>query len=1109
MKRYILLILLFTLTNSLIGNDNFRFYTINVNADLPQATILNIFQDSKCFIWFCTYDGLCRYDGKKLNIYSTNENDSKSLSNSTVNDIVEGFDNKLYFATRGGGLNVYDRNTELFEYYYSDSSETSIVDNLVYGLLCASDSTIWMATYGGVSRFLPETKTFRSYHSTVEWKHGYPDASSFCVHEDSDNTIWIGAYQEGILQYSEETDSFEQYLNDVIGTYDSESNTISQIENYNDTTLVLATKAGVYFFNTITKKFSWVVKNTSVFGSILVDSDKNIWMFPAESDAIIRKQTGEIIMLEHDEKNPYSISRNINVAYEDKSGLIWIGTVSHGMQIFNPATQQFKNIFKNNSANSIVGNAIYGLAEDEEDNLWIGTINGISIYNKTSENFKNLVEDGTTKTPNSNLIWHLLYDTDGYMWMATSNGVNRYSFETGLFEYHKPKINDSTSIADTEVFCIEKDKNGDIWAGTYNGLSRYNLKTKTWKSYYSRKNDTNTLSNSIIWHILADSKGDLWIATNRGLNQYNFSSDKFIRHSVSDTIGDLLANTDINLIYEDQENTDILWLSTQNGLVRYDRNKINLKIFNKEDGLPNNTVYGIEETSGYLWFTTNLGLSRFNKNTFEIVNFDKKDGIQGNEFNLPSLKLSDGRFAFGGMNGLTIFYPDSINIPTSEIKIYFTNIMLNGKPLLPMQERYGRVCLKQSILSADTIELSYKEKLISLNFTALLYFQNEKINYRYRVLPKANNWIELKGINNVTFTNLPPGKYTLEIQSTNEQNKWLNNTKSLLIIIHPPFYKQVWFYILVALIALYFIRHRIQRFKTANNKLELAVQERTEKISAQKEELEIQRDRIAEHKAKIEHFAEELEIKVELKTKQYKEAKEKAEESDRLKSAFLANMSHEIRTPMNAIIGFSDLLASIDVSDEERKNYANYIKNNGDALLNLLNDILDASIIEAGKLQLVNKEFGIIDVLENTHMSFIHSELLKNKLNVVLDIQPCKYASVKLNTDLFRLCQVLNNLVGNALKYTNSGSVSVIVIVEDSKAIFEVKDTGVGIKRSELSRIFERFHKDENGGKTPYRGGGLGLPISKSLVELMGGEIWVESELNVGSTFYFSIPRVI
>ncbi len=1103
-----MLLFLHLIINYANGNDNFRFYKAKINDELPQNTIDRFFQDSKGFIWLSTYDGLCRYDGNKIKTFYARENDNRTINNNAIYSIAEGCDNKLYFASGGGGLNVYNQDTELFEYYYSDSTRNSIVDNAVYGLVSASDSTIWIATYNGVSRFFPLTNCFISYPVNDSNMNGYPDATALCVHEDFKKNIWIGTYEEGILKYDKKTDSFIQFKNNAYRGDIFESNIINQITSYNDTTLILATKTGAYYFNTITGNFIAINKYTKEIKVVLVDFQENVWMVSGEDGIFVKDFSGKEIHLMHNEMNPYSLPDNkASSIYQDRDGLIWIGTVSKGLINYFPVTQQFKHFYKNNNSNSLIGNEIYGLAEDHHKNLWITTTYGVSILDRKTGKFKNIVEDGTNKSISSNLVWDAKYDTDGYMWLALSNGVNRYDFKTGLFKHYKRKVGDTNSIANKHVFCIEKDKNGYIWVGTSHGLSKYNEQTDTWKSYYSNENDTNSLSNNIIWNVFSDSKGNLWIGTNKGLNQFNFSADNFIRLNITDSVQDLLASSEINSFLEDKEG--LIWISTYRGILRFDPITKQLEQFNVDNGLPNDMIYGIQEHNDHLWFTSNKGLTKFNKHTYEILNFDVKDGIQGDEFNMPSIKLHDGLLAFGGMNGLTVFNPDEVSAPEKDISIYFTSLMLNGEPVLPLQERFGEIPLKHSILKADTIELSYQEKLISLDFTALLYFQNNKINYRYRVLPKTKKWIELNGTNNVTFTNLPPGKYTLEIQSTNEQKQWLNNTKSLVILIHPPFYKRVWFYILIALLIVLYIRGKIKRYKNANDRLERAVLDRTEEISAQKKELENQRDRIAKQKTKIERFADELELKVEKKTIQYKEAKERAEESDRLKSAFLANMSHEIRTPMNAIIGFSDLLANIDVSEIERKNYANFIRNNGDALLNLLNDILDASIIESGKLLLVNKEFELIDALDNLHMSFLYSQLLKDKPNVKLDIEPCKYTGAKLNTDLFRLNQVLNNLVGNALKYTNTGSVSISVVVEDSIAIFAVRDTGVGIKDEELSRIFDRFHKDEEGDKKTYRGGGLGLPISKSLVELMGGKIWVESEINVGSAFFFSIPGVI
>ena len=237
--------------------------------------------------------------------------------------------------------------------------------------------------------------------------------------------------------------------------------------------------------------------------------------------------------------------------------------------------------------------------------------------------------------------------------------------------------------------------------------------------------------------------------------------------------------------------------------------------------------------------------------------------------------------------------------------------------------------------------------------------------------------------------------------------------------------------------------------------------------------------------------------------------KERAEESDRLKSAFLANMSHEIRTPMNAILGFTELLTMPDseVTPEEKENFIKLINNSGNNLLQLIDDIIDISKIEAGQLKIIKKDFNLNSSLQDIQKSYL--EIRKQKSKEQIDIKVNDNVleqNISIHTDPLRLNQVFTNLIDNALKFTEDGFIEFGYEIKNKKELlFYVKDTGVGMDQNKKDTVFERFTKLEDTTRL-YRGAGLGLAISKSIVELLGGKIWVESVLNFGSTFYFTLP---
>ncbi|SDC65507.1 PAS domain S-box protein [Williamwhitmania taraxaci] len=233
-------------------------------------------------------------------------------------------------------------------------------------------------------------------------------------------------------------------------------------------------------------------------------------------------------------------------------------------------------------------------------------------------------------------------------------------------------------------------------------------------------------------------------------------------------------------------------------------------------------------------------------------------------------------------------------------------------------------------------------------------------------------------------------------------------------------------------------------------------------------------------------------------------AKEHAEESDRLKSSFLSNMSHEIRTPMNGLLGFSEMLTNPNVDAERRLFYVDIIRKTSDQLLTIINDILDMARIETNQVNVFSRNVTLFPLLQNTHALFLE-RAEKQSVKLILNVSE-EDKRIELMTDEVKVNQVINNLVGNALKFTSSGSVEFGYKRQNDKIQFFVKDTGIGIGKEHFKIIFQRFRQVETEIVRNYGGSGLGLSISKAFVEVMGGEIWVESEIGKGTIFYFTLP---
>ena len=463
-------------------------------------------------------------------------------------------------------------------------------------------------------------------------------------------------------------------------------------------------------------------------------------------------------------------------------------------------------------------------------------------------------------------------------------------------------------------------------------------------------------------------------------------------------------------------------------------------------------------------------MSKFDVNNYVFKNYDSRDGLQSDEFiRNSSYKDTDGNLFFGGINGFNAFHPMQIQDNDFIPPVVFTDFKLVNKSVAINGERG---ILKKAINYTDKIKLSYQDKIITFEFAALNYTLSEKNSFAYRLKGFDNTWREIGNQRQVTFTNLDPQLYTLEIKGTNNDGVWNKTPKAIKIEITPPFWKTWWFTILslIALIfgILYYVRYRLRSVQKEKEKLENLILQRTAEIRKQKQLVE---------------------------------------ERSKFKEQFFSNVSHELRTPLNGILGMSHLLMKTKM-DKGQRQFTDAIKSSADNLLVIINDLLDISKINAGKLQLIHKPFDALSLFASLY------ELMQVKAdekNVDLIFEIDKTIPQWLEGDKVRLYQIIINLLGNAIKFTMDGYVLLQIKVaerneQEVRLEFQVKDTGIGIPEEKLDNIFNSYSQviDESG--YHYEGSGLGLSIVQNLVQLQSGVIKVDSTLGKGSTFFVELP---
>jgi signal transduction histidine kinase/DNA-binding response OmpR family regulator len=484
----------------------------------------------------------------------------------------------------------------------------------------------------------------------------------------------------------------------------------------------------------------------------------------------------------------------------------------------------------------------------------------------------------------------------------------------------------------------------------------------------------------------------------------------------------------------------------------------------------------LEDNRGYFWLSTINGICRFDPRDGSVKNFDVVDGLQGDEFNQGAYFKSPGTgiIYFGGLNGFNSFYPEQIKVNT-----YIPPVVITAFKVFNEPRRF-----EKDISEITEIRIPQSDNFISFEFAALNYRQTKKNQYRYQLEGFDKEWVNADTRRYAAYTNLGGGTYVFRVTGSNNDGFWNPEGVSVRIVVLPPFWKTLWFQILAAVSILFCISMifwlRIRRIHSQKGKLKKLVNQRTAELRNRQAELEEARD-IAEQQ------------------------RQAAEHANRAKSEFLARISHEIRTPMNAIIGFTDLMMDTPLNLEQQ-DYARTINRSCQSLLTLINDILDASKIEAGQFNLEFQDFDP-EVTAFGVCDMVRPRLGSKPVEIICHIGDKVPAYVIGDPGRYR--QVLLNLMGNATKFTENGEIELSIDVDDEykdsiKLHAVVRDTGIGIPGDKQDAIFEAFQQVDTSYSSKHSGSGLGLTICEQIAHLMGGDVWVKSEPGKGSTFHFT-----
>jgi signal transduction histidine kinase/DNA-binding response OmpR family regulator/ligand-binding sensor domain-containing protein len=1045
-----------------------KYEQLTTSEGLSQGYVYDILQDKDGFMWFGTKDGLNRYDGYSFKVYTYDSYNPYSISNNNVNRLFEDSKGRLWVST-DDGINIYDKTSDRFRrILHNPKNANSLSGNKVFlPVIELPDGRFLVFPQEKSLNVISLPNDFPENNSQPVITHlTAPGAQNVsCMYMDGSKKVWVisdKVYEllpnDLSLVWRKNSFEFGQTAPAADGSVWADDFFFSQVQDTNAYPLFskdIVRGHGRVFFHEMDKQRFWLGITDS--GRLEIFDIKN-WK---RSSPVDPEQTK---LYSFSEVTPTRI-------YKDRSGLVWLGTNGYGLRKYSNETEKFHHIDRGFSVRKIMGlpnNQVFirGWGElrkfDTDGN------------NLTGKEEKELFNGSEFFMGKGFTIWGL-QRKNGNSSNNYNEVVEKLNLVTKVSTTYKINVNREEELLESKL----EDSKGNIWLTGFGGrLIVLNPFTGAYKKITINTDAANPmLKGAQITALHEDAAGVFWAGTESGLAKINFQFNTATPPTITWYKTNAADKTALNYnhvscIINDAFDNTILWVATKGGgLNRLNKTTNQFTHITTKEGLCNNVVYGLlTDDAGNIWGSTNNGIfcllnsKKEKQSQWLFRHFTKASGLQDDEFNTGAYaKLPNGDLAFGGVNGLNIFNPVAVLQNGISPNVFITNVLVGNEVVLP-NDKTG--LLKQTIEYAPSITLNHAQDILTLEFSSLDFTAPDQNKYRYQLVGIDKDWVESGTRRNATYLHLPAGNYIFKVQASNSQGVWSNKIKELQIRVLPPWWRTWKAYLFYALL-IGFAARAYFLFRINKAKLQSQL-----------------------------HYEQQ-------------EAK-RVKELDTLKTQLYANITHEFRTPLTVILGMAQQVK--EKPEEHLDGGMDMIVRNGNHLLNLVNEMLDLSKLEDGKMTLHLVKGDVINFLRYVVESFQSLAASQQKqFHFLADADELVVAY-----DAEKLRQIITNLLSNALKFTPAkGNVYVSISQEATEGpgytvmVLKVKDTGIGIPENQLQHIFDRFYQLDNSHTRKAEGTGIGLALTKELVKLMNGTIAVKSPpvgATKGTEFTITLP---